>query len=238
MSLHIDVHQIYKYMENLKMKYLKAAAFVAACCSISVAHAAEVGSGTLTLAESSFTFEGGPIVGTNATDAAGVQCIDPLLPCDTFALTVDLPDDVAEFFPTALIRVLLGPTDSPTGLDDYDLELLDSNGEIIAESSSDGAVEGVSIIALGGMSSYTVNIKHWLVVGGSYSATIELSLGIPSEDKTDEDVAMWLDEHGGSSMLLARSRASRSAATTGGGAAGWLSLILLGMLGLRRRHQK
>lgn len=218
------------------MKYLKAAAFVAACCSFSVGHAAEVGSGTLTLAETSFTFEGGPIVGTNATDAAGVQCVDPLFPCDTFALAVDLPEDVAEFFPTALIRVLVGPTDNPTGLDDYDLELLDSNGEIIADSSSEGAVEGVSIIALGGINNYTVNIKHWLVLGGSYSATIELSLGMPSEDKTDEDVAMWLDEHGGSSMLLARSRAARSAGAFGGGAAGWLSLIMLGALGFRRRQ--
>ncbi len=218
------------------MKLLKAAALVAACLSAPVALSAEVGSGTLTLAETSFTFGGGPIVGTNATDAAGIQCIDPLLPCDSFALTVDLPEDLGEYFPTALVRVLLGPTDSPTGLDDYDLELLNSAGTVIAESTSEGATEGVSVIALGGTNDYTVNIVHWLVVGGSYSATIELSLGIPSEDKTDEEVAMWLADNGGEPMLLARARAERSAGTMGGGAAGWLSLVLLAGFGFRRRQ--
>lgn len=218
------------------MKLFKAAACVAAFCAVSIAHSAEVGSGTLTLAENTFTFGGGPIVGTNATNAAGLECTDPLLPCDQFALTVDLPEDVAEYFPTALIRVLLGPTDNPSGADDYDLQVLDSGGNVMAESTSEGPVEGVSVIALGGMNDYTVNVIHWLVIGGSYSASIELSLGIPSEDKTDEEVAMWLDENGGTSEMLARSRASRSMGTMGGGAAGWLTLIGLGLLALRRRQ--
>ncbi len=218
------------------MKLFKAAAFVAACITAPVAHSAEVGSGTLTLSETTFTFEGGPIVGTNATNAAGLECIDPILPCDSFALTTDLPEELAEYFPTSLIRVLLGPTDSPSGADDYDLQLLDSDGDVIAESTSEGAVEGVSVVALGGVNEYTVNVVHWLVVGGSYSATIELSLGMPSEDKTDEEIAAWLDENGGSTLMQARARAATNPSSVGGGAAGWLSLVLLGMLGLSRRR--
>ncbi len=218
------------------MKLFKAAAFVAACITAPVAHSAEVGSGTLTLSETTFTFEGGPIVGTNATNAAGLECIDPILPCDSFALTTDLPEELAEFFPTSLIRVLIGPTDSPSGADDYDLQLLDSDGDVIAESTSEGAVEGVSVVALGGVNEYTVNVVHWLVAGGSYSATIELSLGMPSEDKTDEEVAAWLEENGGSTLMQARARAATNPSSVGGGAAGWLSLVLLGMLGLSRRR--
>jgi len=219
------------------MKLFKAAAFVAACIAAPVAHSAEVGSGTLTLSETSFTFEGGPIVGTNATNAAeGLECMDPILPCDSFALTSDLPAELAEFFPTSLIRVLLGPTDSPTGADDYDLQLLNADGDVIAESTSEGAVEGVSVVALGGVNDYTVNVVHWLVVGGSYSATIELSLGLPSEDKTDEEVAAWLEENGASPMMRARAIAATNPTSAGGGAAGWLMLAALGLLGLGRRR--
>lgn len=183
------------------------AASIAAVFAMS-AHSAEVGSGTLTLSETTITFGGGPIVGTNAGSDAGLQCIDPLFPCDTFALSSELPEDLDEYFPTALIRVILAPTDSPTGADDYDLVIYDENGAELASSASAGATEAVSVIAYGGVKSYTVEVIHWLVLGGSYSATMELSLGAPSEDKTDEEVALWLSENGGSDTLYANARAA------------------------------
>lgn len=172
------------------------------------AMAAEVGSGTLTLANPELSFSGGPIVGTNATNAAGVQCVDPILPCDSYALTVELPEDTLQYFPTALVRVLLGPTDSPTGADDYDLHLYDESGTLIAESTSATATESVSTIAFGGVRSYTVEVSHWLVIGGSYQADLQLSLGVPSEDKTDAEVAAWLEENGAPPMGDARALAS------------------------------
>lgn len=184
-----------------------AAAFALAAAS---AHAGEVGSGTLTLAETTFTFGGGPIVGTNATNDAGLQCIDPLLPCDTFALATELPEDLEEFFPTALIRVILGPTDSPTGADDYDLIIRDENGAELSSSKTSGAAEAASTIAYGGSNGYTIEIVHWLVLGGSYSATIELSLGAPAEEKSDDEIASWLSDNGGSATLYAEARAAEN----------------------------
>ena len=184
-------------------RMLKATCFALACVS-TTALAAEVGSGTLTLSAMDLSFGGGPIVGTNATNAAGPDCIDPILPCDQYALSADLPEDLTAFFPTALIRVTLGPTQNLSGADDYDLRLIDGNGNVLGESTSATANEAVSTIAFGGQRDYTVEVIHWLVVGGSYEANIELSLGQPSADKTDEEIAAWFAENGGDEMAEAR----------------------------------
>lgn len=184
-------------------RMLKATCVALACVS-TTAFAAEVGSGTLTLSTMDLSFGGGPIVGTNATNAAGPDCIDPVLPCDQYALSADLPEDLTAFFPTALIRVTLGPTQNLSGADDYDLRLIDGNGNVLGESTSATANEAVSTIAFGGQRDYTVEVIHWLVVGGSYEANIELSLGQPSADKTDEEIAAWFAENGGGEMAEAR----------------------------------
>nr|MBV6628758.1 hypothetical protein [Oceanococcus sp. HetDA_MAG_MS8] len=193
-------------------RMLKAMCFAAACAG-APAYAAEVGSGTLTLSTMDLSFGGGPIVGTNATNAAGPDCIDPVLPCDQYALSADLPEDLNAFFPTALIRVTLGPTQNLSGADDYDLRLLDGSGNVLGESTSATANEAVSTIAFGGERDYTVEVIHWLVVGGSYEANIELSLGQPSADKTDEEIAAWFAENGGDEM--AESRAMESCTAPG-----------------------
>lgn len=184
-------------------RMLQATCIAIACVS-APAFAAEVGSGTLTLSSMDLSFGGGPIVGTNATNTVGPDCIDPVLPCDQYALRADLPEDLTDFFPTALIRITLGPTQSLSGADDYDLRLIDGNGNVLGESTSETANEAVSTIAFGGERDYTVEVIHWLVLGGSYEANIELSLGQPSTDKTDEEIAAWFAENGADQAAEAR----------------------------------
>ncbi len=172
------------------------------------AQAAEVGSGTLTLTETSIAFSNDLIVGTNATNAAGVQCIDPVLPCDQFALTVDLPEDLSTYFPTALIHVVLDDAGSLTGADDYDLAFYDADGNIIGESGNlPGEPETASTVGLGGINTYTVEVIHWLVLGAGYTLDIDLDLGIPSDDVSDEELAAWIDQNTGGEGLFANSRA-------------------------------
>ena len=186
------------------MTMTRAALIGAALAWTSWSHAADLGSGTLNLAETTIQVSGGPVVGTNAGDAAGARCIDPVFPCDTFTLTVELPEDVSEFFPTALVRVTMQPEDNPSTADDYDLFLYDDAGNELASSTSPGGTEGVSTIAFGGSRGYLVEFVHWLVVGGTWSGEMTLSLGAPSEDKTDEEIAAWLEENGGSTEAAAR----------------------------------
>ncbi len=172
--------------------------------------AAEVGGDTLTLTETSIEFRNDLIVGTNVTNAAGIQCVDPVLPCDQFALTVDLPEDLGVYFPTALIHVALNVDNSFTGVDDYDLAFYDGAGNVIGESGNlPGETETASTIALGGINNYTVEIIHWLVIGGGYVLNIDLDLGIPSEDVSDEELAAWIAANSdGDGVMLAGSRAA------------------------------
>jgi hypothetical protein len=57
--------------------------------------AATPAAGTLTGSSGPVTYSAGPFLGANATPVplvtAGPTCIDPVQPCDSFALTVNLP---------------------------------------------------------------------------------------------------------------------------------------------------
>ncbi len=163
-------------------------------------HATDMGGGTLTVSETSLSYSNSLVVGVNPTNQVEEQCIENELSCDIYALTIDLPEDLSRVFPTALFRVVLTPgSDSVTGADDFDLSLLDAEGNIIANSGNlPGEVEAVAGLAADGLSEYTIRIVNWAVVGGAYSVDIELSLGAPSEDLTDEEVAAYLAENGGS----------------------------------------
>jgi len=192
---------------------------LAAGCAFAIAcnaQAAEVGSGTLTLTETSINFTNGPIVGTNVTNAAEITCIDPVLACDQFALTIDLPDDLATYFPTALVRIVLDDVDSITGADDFDLALYDGSGNQIASSGNlPGEPETASVVARGGVSDYTVEVIHWAVVGGSYTLDMDLDLGIPSDDVTDAELAAWIEENTSGAGLYANARAADACTVPG-----------------------
>ncbi len=185
---------------------------IAAGCAIAFAfsaQAAEVGSGTLTLTETSIDFSNDLIFGVNVTNVAEITCIDPVLACDQFALTVDLPEDLGVYFPTALMRIVLDDANSITGVDDFDLALYDGAGNQIASSGNlPGEPETASAVAMGGVNNYTVEIIHWLVLGGGYTLDIDLDLGIPSDDVTDAELAAWIEENTSGAGLYADSRAA------------------------------
>ena len=56
-----------------------------------MAQAADPESGTLTLESGPIEYSQGPNVGVNLTPTTAPMCVDLVLPCDSFALTVDLP---------------------------------------------------------------------------------------------------------------------------------------------------
>lgn len=185
---------------------LKAIAAASFCLLGSHVFAAEVGSGSLTVAETSLTFSNSLVVGVNPSNQGpdGETCMDPVFSCDTFALTTDLPDDLSTVFPTALFRIILTPTDSLTGADDFDLSLVDSNGNIMSTSGNlPGETEAVAAQALDGLNTYTVRVVNWAVAGGGYEVAIDLSLGAPTEEMTDAEVAAWLEDNGGSASSRA-----------------------------------
>lgn len=163
--------------------------------ALNSANAADIGSGTLSLSEPMLEFAGGPGVGANVTStAAGHTCLDPLLPCDDYALTVDLPADIGDFFPDSVITIDLS-FESPSGQDDYDLYLYDADGSIMAESTKEGGPERISTIALGGSRGYVVQVGYWLVLGAAYEGSISLDLGAPADEKTEEEISQWLSDN-------------------------------------------
>lgn len=188
------------------MKVLSKALAVALCLLSSHAIAAEVGSGSLTISEKSLSFSNSLVVGVNVSNQLpdGETCLDPVFSCDTYALTTALPEDLSTVFPTALFRIILTPMDSLTGADDFDLSLVDAEGNILASSGNlPGETEAVAAQALDGSNTYTVRVVNWAVVGGGYEVKIDLSLGAPSEEMSDEEVAAWLAENGGGSSSRA-----------------------------------
>ncbi|MGB1557758.1 MAG: hypothetical protein ACPHCJ_08220 [Oceanococcaceae bacterium] len=180
----------------------RAAAAVALCLSAGPLLAADMGGGTLTIHETELSFSNGPVIGVNPTNQGpdGEFCPDPQFSCDVFALTIDVPEDMTRYFPTAAFRVILTLEESPTGVDDFDLSLLDADGNIMSNSGNlPGEGESVAAQALNGLNEYTVRVVNWAVAGGTYKVAIDLSLGAPSDELTDEEIAAWFEENGGSS---------------------------------------
>ena len=125
------------------------------------APAATPSSGTISPGNGPLVFTGGPFDFTNqtavpATPAASGQppvCLDPLLPCDDFALTVSVtPGDPAVYF----LRVDLQFVNTAS---DFDLYLFDSTGAVVKESAgSAGEQEGLQIQAQPGTHTFTVQV--------------------------------------------------------------------------------
>ncbi len=186
-------------------------------------------SGTLTPEEDTIEYGGGPFVISNITGQAGdPECQNPVLPCDDFSLTVELPEDFIGTYPSALVRVVIG-LDSPVSgtPDDYDLYLLNADGSIIGQSTSPTADEAVSVLADPGVNEYTVRVVPFTAVASGYAAKVDLVRGEPAaplggeegdgETKRDSFAG---GSHGGSA---------------GGGSLGLGLVVLAGLAGWRRR---
>lgn len=144
--------------------------------SFGVAHAATPGSGTVTPSANTLGYTGGPFSQTNQTGTAGPPteptCLNPLLPCDDYALTVTVPQGDPNIY---FVRVTI--TFSPSA--DFDLYLLDSSGNSVSESVTGNMPEAVRAQASPGTHTYTVRVTPYSVTtgagGDTYNAIVTLS---------------------------------------------------------------
>ncbi len=211
-----------------------AAASLLLVSASGAALAATPADGTLSLESGPIEFSNGPNMAANV---AGV-CSGTLPDCDDFSLTIDLPDNVVDFYPNVQARISID-WDSPTGQDDYDLVVYDSNGNEVVSSLTTNQPETGSIVAFGGVSSYTLEIIYWTAIGSTYTGTIELDLGEPAEGVDVDD--FWQQNSVLAAMLKPEdSQQARSGYVerrSAGGALGGFMLGLLVLLGLRRARR-
>jgi hypothetical protein len=164
---------------------------------VSRPRAADPSSGTISPGSGPLVYTGGPFDFTNmtavpATPAAPGQppvCLDPLLPCDDFALTVTVtPGDPTVYF----LRVDLQFLNTSS---DFDLYLFDSSGTMLKDSTgTTGEQEAVQVQAQPGTHTFTVQVVPYDVVTGAggdvYSATVQLlPNAIPPEPPLQPTVA-------------------------------------------------
>lgn len=199
----------------MTLRTLLAGGAVAACLSLPL-QAADPESGTLTMDSGPLEFTGGPFAAANVFGQVGdPQCLEPAFPCDFFALTVDLPEDYIQTFPSALVRITVAVDDPGANVrEDYDIYLYDESGALVAEGVSESDPEVISLLAENGVREFELQIVPFTATASTYLGRVELLPGEPVDPRQ------------------ARSMALREA----GGAAGGLLLALAAFAGLRRRR--
>jgi hypothetical protein len=122
--------------------------------------AANPAGGTLSVANPALTYTAGPNLVSNPSGTVELDCVS--LPCDEYALTVDVP---ASYEDTHQIRVHISWT-SP--VEDYDLN--------VSNMGSSGNVPGVHETVIGAAKSgtYVVQVVPYAVHGGTFTGTITL----------------------------------------------------------------
>jgi hypothetical protein len=153
-----------------------------------VTSAAAPASGTLTDANRTIAYKGGPFTAPNRTDpvlgdGSTQACAPEVLPCDDFALTVTLPAGYASSHPDTRVRVALT---SDNGSSDYDLYVLDDDGAYVVIGYNAGSAESVEFAVGDGTSRFTVRAVPFSSNASAYSATISLLAANPNTD-TDRD---------------------------------------------------
>ncbi len=212
--------------------------------------AATPSSGTVTIHETELSYSNGPVVGANATpfvsDEIGVMC-NYGVDCDQFLLTVDVPENLTEVFPSPVLRLEL-TWESPLGapIDDYDFYAFDADGNMLGSSAETNtaaeAREAITLPVSGGLTEIRLDIAYFLALGSTFTGSVQLDLGPVSEDAdldafyTDNPppqvLGLIVPEDQTEEQIEAE---NRRMPTRGGGAAGWLSLLLASSLGLRRK---
>ncbi|HYS03627.1 MAG TPA: PKD domain-containing protein [Candidatus Dormibacteraeota bacterium] len=146
-------------------------------------------SGTLTDASGPVNYTSGPFTGVNPTPVlfvdSGPECLNPVQPCDDFALTVTLPSGYAAAHPNAAIKVTMSWIDAGSGKSDYDLYIykgtvINTDGSQTADyqsaSSANPEVATISPVA-DGTRTFTVKVVPYTPTGESVSVKIELLSG-------------------------------------------------------------
>jgi hypothetical protein len=136
------------------------------------------GAGTLSPANPEIEYSSGPFFVPNPTIQAvslsgGDQpiCQDPVLPCDDFQLTIDVPAGYLALHPDHRVLIAI---DWPTAGNDFDMFLLDSAGAVVNSSASSGRPEILSLPVTEGQRSYVVRVEPFLVTGETYTGRITL----------------------------------------------------------------
>ena len=151
------------------MRFTRVLAALAACCSWTAAQAWEPAEGTLSLDTPSLSATGGPYAGVNPTPAAEPVCAPGL--CDTYTLTVDLPDNYKTANPNQVVRI---QTKGFAG-DDLDVYVYDdATNELIGSSASDGAEESVDVRLADVPAVVRVDVIVFLGTGST--GTLEINL--------------------------------------------------------------
>ncbi len=209
---------------------MKAAAIAAIALSaaIGTANAATPSSGTLTIDGEPLEYQGdGPYFNFNQGNYLSLvdpsiqyMCQPPVLECDEFALTIDLPEEIVAVYPSATVRMSFGFND-PTGQgqEDYDFFLLDADGNIVNRGETLANPEVIVVLAEGGVTEYTIVGIPYVAVNSNYNGKIELVLGEPAPSDS------FKVSDGGS-----------AGAGAGGGPLGPLMLAACGLLALRRKR--
>lgn len=137
-----------------------AVCIVAALALTLASFAANPSSGTLSVANPTLTYTGGPNLISNPSGTAELNCVD--LPCDEYALTIDLP---ASYEETHQVRINISWT-SP--VEDYDLN--------VSNVGSSGNAPGIpeTVLAPAKSGAHTVQVVPYAVHGGTYTGTITL----------------------------------------------------------------
>ncbi len=160
------------------------------------ATAATPASGQVSDEQRTTTYRGGPFVAPNRTDpllgdGSTLQCLPEVAPCDSFTLTVALAPDYLVIHPEASIKVDLA---SDNATSDYDLYVLDENGQYVAIGYNAGGTETVEFAARGGTHIYTIRAVPFSSGAGAYGAATTLLAADPTHDSDGDGVADVFDQ--------------------------------------------
>ena len=140
--------------------------------------AASPSSGTLSPTAPSLTYTAGPFANDNdSAPAAGVTptCVGDVLPCDQYALKVSIPSTDATSY---VVTVSIGWADASS---DFDMTILDANGNEVAQSASSSDPEVASFTAIPRVDTdYTVLVVPYAAShgtgGDTFTGTIVLTV--------------------------------------------------------------
>lgn len=124
-------------------------------------------SGTLSPATPELTYTYGPNVVSNPSGTAELMCLNPVVPCDMYALTVEIPAGG----PTYTMTI---ETSWAAASDDYDIFLLNSAGGEAGSSAGSLNPERFTVPAPSG--SYTVRVVPFAVTGSTATTKITLQV--------------------------------------------------------------
>ncbi|HET7453810.1 MAG TPA: hypothetical protein VFL12_13770, partial [Thermoanaerobaculia bacterium] len=142
------------------------------------AFAASPSSGTLSPATTTLTYTGGPFDFDNDSAPVGgvtPTCAPPALPCDQFAMKVSIPPTDGTSY---LVTVSIGWADTSS---DFDMTVLDANGNEVAQSASSDDPEVASFSAIPRVDTdYTILVVPYSVNhgagGDTFTGTVTLSV--------------------------------------------------------------